>query len=281
MSDTDEKLDNSLNSMKNQINEEKLSDDFKEMLCKKLEESEEKTSNKSKIHFPKSLIAVTACFVFVLGCGFAGEFDNLILKHFSNIDEVAKRAVEEGKVEYLNQDYVTDQGISIKADYIFEQENDLYIVLEARNEDGYKIYLDEYEIIGENGETLFNSDNYFTDRTVGNVFYSIEKNCIMYLKIINIENKYQIKCLNIKKVYFEKNSNMTFLKGNWKINIWNNLKAGTPAFCAERKELCPTVESDVNSDIGTSIVSYFETILVSCCYTNPIVLDWNTIGFIA
>lgn len=223
MSDIDEKLDNTLNSMKNQINEEKLSDDFKEKLCKKLEESEEKTSNKSKMHFPKSLIAVAACFVFILGCGFAGELDNLVLKHFSNIDDVAKRAVEEGKVEYLNQDYVTDQGISIKADYMFQEDGDLYIVLEAKSDEKCKIYMNEYEILDDNNMYLYKirmGNNVISS----NLFYSFEKDTVIYMKIKKLEKKGDMNCENINHIYIK--SFLTVndvegksIEGNWKIKL--------------------------------------------------------------
>ena len=216
MRDIDEKLDNTLNSMKNQINEEKLSDDFKEKLCKKLEESEEKTSNKSKIYFPKSLIAVAACFVFVMISGsLAMEIDNVILKHFSNIDKVAKRAVEEGKVEYLNQDYVTDQGISIKADYMFQEDGDLYVVLEAKKEKNYKIYLDRYEILNGNGEVLYNNAGNFSSVIISSALYSMENNNIVYIKIMNITDEYKDKILKVKRLYLENDGENVFLEGEW------------------------------------------------------------------
>ena len=223
MSDIDEKLDNTLNSMKNQINEEKLSDDFKEKLCKKLEESEEKTSNKSKIHFPKSLIAVAACFVFILGCGFAGELDNLVLKHFSNIDEVAKRAVEEGKVEYLNQDYVTDQGISIKADYIFQEDGDLYVVLEAKSDIADKIYMNRYGIVDDKNTYLYESEMNSNVVSIS-IFYSFENDTVIYLKVKKIEenddvNYKNISYIFIKTIFLKNDSEENLIEGKWKVKL--------------------------------------------------------------
>lgn len=224
MSDIDEKLDNTLNSMKSQINEEKLSDDFKEKLCKKLEESEEKTSNKSKMHFPKSLIAVAACFVFVMISGsLAMEIDNVILKHFSNIDKVAKRAVDEGKVEYLNQKYVTDQGISIKADYMFQEDGDLYIVLEAKIDNNYKIYMNEYEVLDDNNTYLYSRGRNGNVIST-NLYYSFENDTIIYIKIRKIEESSNINYKNINHIYvksfqIEDDIEEKIIDGNWKIKL--------------------------------------------------------------
>ena len=213
-------LDEELKSINEQFMSVKLSDEFKENLCKKLEQSN--NTNIKNIVFPKRLILVIACFVFViLGYGFASDFENLTLKKLSNIDDIAKKAVEEGRVKYLEQDFIEDNGISIKADYVFEEENNLYVVLEAKCDNDYKIYLYEYEIIDEKKSIVYSNINntHLDSRINCSCHYSLEDNSIFYLKMINYNQDMTNNIVHVKKIYMENGKENMLLEGNWKIKL--------------------------------------------------------------
>ena len=47
--------------------------------------------------FPKWLVtAIACCFLIITTCCLAGDFENLVLKKFANIDKITKRAIENG-----------------------------------------------------------------------------------------------------------------------------------------------------------------------------------------
>ena len=219
MEEFDNNYKKDLDNMKRQIQEEKLSDNFKENLYKKMEQAEKAVPKNNRIHFSKGLVAVLACFVFVLiSASLAREIDNIVLNHFSNIDKIAKKAVDEGKVKYLNQDYVTDQGISIKAEYIFEENNNLYVVLDAKSENGNKIYLENFELINDDGIVLY-KNNISNGVITTNIFYSFENGTIVYIKIMNLKENEMVKYLQINKVFLESDEGEKNVDGDWKITL--------------------------------------------------------------
>lgn len=217
MDELDKKIDESIKSMSNQIKEDKLSDEFKENLCKKLEENE-KAKSKSipriNINIYKTLIATFAClFIIIAGYSLADDFENIILKKFSNIDEIAKKAIEDGNVEYIDMDYVTDQGISIKADYLIREKDSLYVALEVKTEEDYdEMILDEISILDEDGNVLFGS---VSKNIKGSVTqFPDYMNNIIYVKINNSELIENGNRIFIKEVIFIRSEN-SIINGQW------------------------------------------------------------------
>jgi hypothetical protein len=215
MGNLDEKIDESLNNMKSQIKNEKLSDDFKNNLIKEMNEYDEIQKTK-KHHIPGWITAVACCTIVFTGYCIAGEFENVILKHLSNIDEIAKKAVEEGNVEYLDTDYVTDNGISIKADYLIHQDGNTYIALSFKDGEYDKIKMIEYEILDENGAVIYN--NIYGDKYINKcICFSSDKGQI-YIKLFEKNYKNESTIL-IKEINLFKNNDVISLKGNWRIKL--------------------------------------------------------------
>lgn len=196
MKDIDKELDNTLDSkldnMKKQISEYKLSDEFKANLKIKLDKEYEEV-NKTKItnklnFFPRQLVTALACLVVIFStCAFADGIGNYISKFLSNTDKELQEAIENGKVQNVDMDFIKTDDLSIRVSQLVVEDNNLYIVFDVLTEEEWdRIYIDEIKIYDENGNLIY--DNY--SKTVGNEKLSrkqYEKN--RFLLLYAIEHK--------------------------------------------------------------------------------------------
>ena len=131
-------------------------------------------------------------------------------------DKITKKAIEEGNVEYLNTDYVTDQDISIKADYLIHEKGNIYIVLEYKTEKQVdKLLVDEMIILDEN-----NNINYSTNNTLGEgsliIYYKDE---LIIVRFEKTDFDLRRNNLQINKIEIENNNNYNIIDGKWLISI--------------------------------------------------------------
>jgi len=191
-----EEFDNELKEIKNKINEIELSDEFKKRLEIKMneefynqEEPKEIKNNVFKFNsISKRLATIAACFVFLIsGCvTFADEIESWVIKVFSNTDKQIERAIENGNYREIDMDYVENNGVAIKVDYLIVEEDTLCIAFNVKTEEEYDDVLFEDLIIKSNNEK-----NIFSK--------SIDFNYDLYRKKINKENyilTYKIQIIN-------------------------------------------------------------------------------------
>lgn len=227
----DKRFNEELNEIKEKLNAEKLSDEFKANLNSKLQEELNKDdSSKGKIfNFPtisRKLAGMCACFVFLFSSCFvfADDIENVILELFGNTDRIIAKAIEEGNYKDIEMDYVEDQGVSIKVDYIVAQDDELYIAFDVFSEEEFdKVFFNDINIESQDKECI-----YMKDVTVENSDLNVEdkrinsKNVIMLYKLTRI--KYDLGSLKelsieIKNIDFIKEEKSMNNNGLWKFNI--------------------------------------------------------------
>lgn len=228
----EKKFKEDLNEIKEKLNAEKLSDEFKEKLLSNLENELNKDDSKNEnkvINFPvisRKLAGICACFIFLFtSCfAFADEIENIFLNFFSNTDKVIERAIENGTYKEIDMDYVEDNGVSIKVDYIISEEDCLYIAFNVKsNEEFNKFFISELDIMDQDNYILYSngSSGYFA-------MFSVDKQFIDKNNIISIYKLSELKKspsemknfkINIKKIYFYDNEKDINKIGNWEINI--------------------------------------------------------------
>ena len=151
--ETEKRFNEELNEIKEKLKAEKLSDEFKANLQAKLEEELNKDdSSKGKIlKFPtitRKLAGICACFIFLFSSCFvfADDIENVILELFGNTDKIIAKAIEEGNYKDIEMDYVEDQGISIKVDYVVVEDDELYIAFNVLGEEYDKVFINDVNI---------------------------------------------------------------------------------------------------------------------------------------
>lgn len=226
------KFEEDLKEIKEKLHAEKLSDEFKANLQARLEEELNKPSDKKerKIHFPavtKRLAAACACLIiFFSSCiTFADDIENVILELFGNTDKIIENAIANGNYKKIDMEYVEDNGISIKIDYIVLEKNNLYVIFNAFSEENFdEIHVEDFDIRTENDLTLYS----YNDKKISNVTVIYKEqnvtsnNAIITYKLtsddvdLEILNSLSINC---KKIFFIKDNNKIIKEGNWNINI--------------------------------------------------------------
>ena len=226
----DKRFNEELNEIKEKLNAEKLSDEFKANLNAKLQEELNKDdSNKGKIfNFPtisRKLAGICACFVFLFSSCFvfADDIENVILDLFGNTDRIIAKAIEEGNYKDIEMDYVEDQGISIKVDYVVTQDDELYIAFNVLGEECDKIYFNDINIKTNNNFILYKTnDDIENTKLISDKNYIYNDNMIVVYKLT--ESKFdfsKISDLNIElfDIGFVKNDIFENKRGNWVLEI--------------------------------------------------------------
>lgn len=229
---TEKKFEKDLNEIKEKLNVEKLSDEFKENLQAKLEKELNGTTSNDNgkiIKFPvitRKLAGICACFVFLCtSCiAFADEIENVIFNIFSNTDKIVERAIANGNYREIDMEYVEDNGISIKVDYIVAEDDNLYIAFNVLSEEEFdNILISQMDIRNQNRQLLYTKGTIGESITLGLDGQSIsKKNAIVIYKLANIKNSEEeineLK-INIEKIYFHKENDDINKIGKWELNV--------------------------------------------------------------
>lgn len=227
----DKRFNEELNEIKEKLNAEKLSDEFKANLNAKLQEELNKDdSSKGKIfNFPtisRKLAGICACFVFLFSSCFvfADDIENVILDLFGNTDRIIANAIKDGNYKDIEMEYVEDQGISIKVDYVVVEDDELYIAFDVLSEEECdKVFFSDIKISDQDGKMLFtrtatdnNSKLVVADTRIGTI------NTMVIYKLTNIKcdlslvENLKIEINNINFINGGVNINKN---GSWKIEI--------------------------------------------------------------
>lgn len=225
----DNKINEDIKEIKEKLNSENLSDEFKKNLQAKLEEEYNKTTSmkKNKIFdFPvvvRKLAGVCACLVILCsGCiAFADDIENIILHALGNTDLIVKKAIEEGNYREVDMEYVEHDGVSIKVDYIVANDKNLYIAFNVLAEEEFDNVFFENISIDVDGQMIHkrNEENIGNiNRDFQTVKTGIKKNEIVYVYKIAIDENQNFECMNIN---IEKIRLIEDEKISNKENIWN------------------------------------------------------------
>ena len=167
------KFEDDLKEIKEKLHAEKPSDEFKQNLQAILEEELNKPIDKKDkvLQFPKlakNLVAACACLVlFFSGCfTFADDIENVIFKIFGNTDKVVEEAITNGNYKKIDMEYVEDNGVSIKVDYIAVEEDNLYIAFNIITEEKYsELFIDNINITDLKNNVIYDSNSTKNDST--------------------------------------------------------------------------------------------------------------------
>lgn len=228
----DNKINEDLKEIKNKLNAEKLSDEFKKNLQAKLDEEYNKSFSKKKekiFDFPiavRKFAGACACFILLCsGCiAFADDIENIILHAFGNTDRIVKRAIAEGNYREIDMDYVEHEGVSIKVDYLVVEDDSLYIAFNILAEEEFDNVLFENMSIENDGELIHkrNKENIKNkNKLFKNCKSIITENEIMYVYQITTEENENINKLNIdiENIFLVKNDKLNKKNNIWKFNI--------------------------------------------------------------
>lgn len=227
----DKKINEDLKEIKEKLNAEKLSDEFKANLNAKLQEELNKTEDSSKskiIKFPnitRKLAGICACFVFLFSSClvFADDIENVILELFGNTDKIIANAIEDGNYKEIDMDYVEDQGISIKVDYVVVEDDELYIAFNVLGDEYYKFFLKNINIKTKNDVILYtNNKNEENSKFIADTNYVYDNNMVIIYKLT--ESKFdfmEMKNLNVEisEINYVKDNIFESKNGKWNLEI--------------------------------------------------------------
>lgn len=224
-----EKFDKDLEEIKTELNNIKLSDEFKSDLKIKMEEELNKSNIKEKTRnllFPRKLVATFACFFLIItSCVvFAEEIESFVTKIFSNTDRKIERAIANGNYKKIDMEYVENDGIGIKVDYIIQEDDSICIAFNVKSEEEFdNIYFDEIEIL-DNNQIFFKTQNGKEESKMKHFVYN-KKNasneyCIIYKFILN-EIELNDFYIQIDSVTLFNNDNVKTINKIWKLEEIN------------------------------------------------------------
>ena len=211
------KFNEELDELKKANQEIKLDDEFKSSLKIKLDEEiskqEEKLNKKPKLNLlPRKLIPVTVCLfvLFVTMQTFADEIESLVKCVFSNVDETVEEAIANGNYQKIDMEYVEHDGISIKVDYIIQEDNNTYIAFNVLLNKNVNDIRFENIIICNDDDNKYDIKELY----VNIINKSVLKNQKMVIYKINQSNM-SIKKAVITNLMIDKEK----INGEWIINL--------------------------------------------------------------
>lgn len=221
-----EKFDKDLEEIKTELNNIKLSEDFKNNLKIKMEEELNKPDAKEKARnflFPRKLVATFACFfLLVTSCAvFADEIESFVASIFSNTDRRIEKAIANGNYKEIDMEYVEHDGIGIKVDYVISDDDSFYIAFNILTEEEFDdMFFENIEVkndkeiihkIDVNSNVIINSNTRTFNKKI-----NLTNNIYIYQIYMNnkIDNYGNIK-MKIENICFSKNDKINKKLGNW------------------------------------------------------------------
>lgn len=229
MKELDEELNKNLENIQKQMSEYKLSDEFKAKLKVRLDKEYEEV-NKSRIRdklnfIPKQLVTSFACLVVIFSTyAFADGIGNYINKYLSNTDKELQEAIENGKVQNVDMDFIKTDDLSIRVSQVVIEENNLFIIFDVLTEEEWdRIYIDEMKIQDENGKFIFDKENILIDSYVNSSIKHISTKEFLIINEIqfinNIEENLNMLNINIGDFKFKKGNIIKSADDNLNIKI--------------------------------------------------------------
>ena len=228
------KMEKDINSIKNKINIDHLSEEYKDDLKNKLEEQLKNSENKINsnsiksrkknkvISYTKKILSACAACIILTSCTFADEIEDVMKNFFSNTYKEFE--VSDIELKSVDTDYVTNDGISIKVDAYAIKDDSLYLVFNVLSEEEIdECYIDDYVIENEDGEVIFNlNKKNEVNTSVRNIAKNEnKKNIIITTRIAN--SKVNDICdkvyINVNEIYVRNSKNIKNIKYNWRFEF--------------------------------------------------------------
>ncbi len=184
----------------------------------------------------RKLSRVAAIFITIgvmtTGVVFAKDIVNFITSLFTNSTPAIDTAVENGYVQNIDMDYVYYNDIGVKAEALIVDDFNLDIsfIYECKDNDIKEIKLEEYLILTENNELIYDSSHVIDDKL--NICNRITRNGenvkiddVTYRESIlfnlnKTENAISAINIDIKKLKVKKEDNTSYyINGNWNFYI--------------------------------------------------------------
>lgn len=243
--------------------------------------------NKNKSSIKKYIYKFATYFISILllttGVVFAKDIVNFISSLFTNSTEGIDKAIDSGYVQNVDMDFVYDNGIGIKVDYLVMDEMNLDVsyVYNVLNDLNLKsISINEYNIRDDNNNLLYyegddnieNFDTIIIDYTrTSDPIIENDKLCresILY----NIENS-----SNLSKLIFEITSIILnendIIEGSWlfEINLQQDMIEENNTYIVSYNKYIKEITTDLSE------TSFKIEILLDCNFDDITLLDPNSI----
>lgn len=227
----EKKFEEDLKEIKDKLYAEKLSDEFLEKLNKTVENYNKdtgKTKSRTVLfnEINKKIVGICACFVLIFSSyiTFADYIENIAFELFKGTDNEIENVIEKGNYKKINMEYVENNEISIKVDYVATEKNNLYIAFNILTKNKYdKLYLDDIIIKDKNNFVIMNKQNNKNNSIVKFQERKISDNNSIIINeieemddILLNENEIMIEINGIKLL---NGDDMIYEKGLWKFEI--------------------------------------------------------------
>lgn len=219
-----ENFDENIENIKNKLNNIKLDDEFKSKLDERLnEEYYKETTKKKKFYFPKQVVAACACLVVLSSCAFADQIDSFVDNLFSNKYQEFEDGVSLEELNKIDMEYIENNGVSIKIDYVMQKEDSLYLVFNVFTEKEFdRVYIGGFQILDENKEEIYKEQN----NDFRYEFFGENKNNeLIFLKINKLSKEYSNLNVIINKMAIKNENEIEEINQNWN---FENIKIKEP-----------------------------------------------------
>ncbi len=239
-----------------------MSDEAKKRIKLKLDEEYAKRYSEKKpkfnYSFPQKVAAIFICCFIISGCAFADDIGDFITKVFSNQNPHIDFAVENGYVQNIDMDYISSNGIDLKADYFYLDDYYMYIAFEIDADQEFtKVNLNEFEILDETNNIIYSNIEFYDDIFCASETKKInKKNGMLLLKLAKIQNeflKYNKLKVNIQGVELEKDESYKEIYGNWNIEFLidnsNKIESKNTKYYLESEKLVKKYDLELKNNI--------------------------------
>lgn len=210
------------------INSQELSEEFKIKLNRKIKLKRDKSKTVRTL-INKKMIAAFVCFIIVSGVTIGSNtnrwFEILFSNKIKEIDDIEN--LNEKNIKEVDYEYVTNNGISIKPEYIYYDNKDIYIILDVKIDEKIDdINFKKVSVSDKNGGAIFDLDENIYKAKNLNVYSQKGKNGEIK-KVVRICEYDSSLCLDsiglrIQDIRIEKNKRYEYIDYVWFFYI--NLK---------------------------------------------------------
>ena len=148
------------------MNNEKLKNEIKAKIAISKFYEEDMAMKNNKNYLVKIAVSVCACLILTSGIVFAKDIENIIRKIFKNTSPAIERAVDQGYIQNIENDFVYDKDIGIKVDNIVLDDLNLNVSIKFENKDKNiaSIRFNKFILSTDTNEIIYDSNQqYVTD----------------------------------------------------------------------------------------------------------------------
>ena len=185
--------------------------------------------NKNKYSLPKKLAIAFCCFIVISSAVFGKNFKSMVSHIFSNQDKSVDLAIENGYYQNVDMDYIVNDGIGIKIDYVYADDTCIYVAFNVYAKEEFDVIsINEIEIKTENDDLLYkrNMENSYFESSIKKVskFNALILAKFYILRGEYIDNYNGLK-INISQITIDYyNSKQETINGKWSFVVESSKK---------------------------------------------------------